>query len=109
MGSKEVEAVFKAVMAKRVLHKYEPIPGTEITPDELCANGLVTFESDFLGKVYLRVPCIWILISARGCEDRRYAEELQSMDYREFRFKTASEFSFDKRDDENPKAQGCEL
>lgn len=76
------EAVFKAVMAKRFLHKYKPIPGTITTPNELCAKDLVTFDnlSGFPRAAYLRVPYIWVMIFARGCRDTRYAGEIELMD-----------------------------
>ncbi|QKX55190.1 uncharacterized protein TRUGW13939_02282 [Talaromyces rugulosus] len=67
------EEIFMAATANRLLHKYKPIPGTEITPDELCERGLVTFESDYLSgyldKGYLRVSYIWVLIFARLYRD----------------------------------------
>jgi hypothetical protein len=51
----------------------QPLPGTYVTPDEICQNGLIRFEVlqgddqhaddyDERRSGYLRIPYVWILV-----------------------------------------------
>jgi hypothetical protein len=76
-------AMVKAVMVNRLLIKNEPIPGTETTPDAVCQNGLIWFESCEQGSAegYLRIPYIWVLVLYANYRHTSFFRELQFLDY----------------------------
>lgn len=84
-------AIVKTVLANRCLPRYAPIPGTQVTPDEVCQNGLIRFTSNNPGSNnpvgYFNVPYIWLLTLCLTYKGNRFFEELQLLDYRDFRSK----------------------
>ena len=88
--SKEAVAIVKAVLANRCLARDENIPGTQITPDQICQNGLIRFDlnnpdSDNLSG-YLNIPYLWLLAICATYQGDLF-EELQLLDYRELKAK----------------------
>jgi hypothetical protein len=77
-------AIIKAVMVNRLLIKNKPIPGTKTTPDAVCQNGLIQFESYKQGSAegYLRIPYIWVLVLCANYRHTSFFGELQFLDYR---------------------------
>lgn len=85
--------IVRAVIANRCLERDELIPGTSVTPDELVQNGLVRFETDgHTSSGYLKVPYIWVLVLATTYHGNRFFEELQLLEYRDFRVREDSSF-----------------
>lgn len=84
-------AIVKAVLANRCLPRYAPIPGTQITPDEICQNGLIRFTSSNPGTSnpvgHFSIPYIWLLTLCLTYEGSQFFDELQLFDYRDFRSK----------------------
>ena len=84
-------AIIKAVLANKCLPRYAPIPGTQVTPDEVCQNGLIRFTSENTGSNnpvgYFKVPYIWLLILCLTYKGNRFFQEFQLLDYRDFRSK----------------------
>lgn len=91
-GETDSIAIVKAVLTNRRLCRYTPIPGTTLTPDEVCQNGLIRFE-DHVNRPtinpsgYFRVPYIWLLALCMTYEHNEFFDELQLLDYRDFRSK----------------------
>ena len=82
------EEAVALVMVNRLLTKNEPIPGTKMTPDEVCQSGLIRFESsEGSEKGYLRIPYIWILVLCMTYRGSVVFEELQFLDYRAYHTK----------------------
>jgi hypothetical protein len=83
-------AIVKAVLANQRLKLDENIPGTQITPDIICQNGLIRFDREYPGSYdfsgYLRIPYLWLLAICATYEDN-LLEELQLLDYRELKAK----------------------
>lgn len=81
-------AIIKAVLANRRLKRHGHIPGTQVTPDEVCQNGLLRFESDRPGHEraggYFKIPYIWLLALCITYQGNQFFEELQLLDYRDF-------------------------
>lgn len=81
--------IVKAVIANRCLERDEIIPGTSVTPDEVVQNGLIRFKTDLPNSDYpsgyLEVPYIWLLVLTATYQGNRFFEELQLLDYRDFR------------------------
>jgi len=88
--SNEAVAIVKAVLANQRLKLDENIPGTQITPDIICQNGLIRFDREYPGSYdfsgYLRIPYLWLLAICATYEDN-LLEELQLLDYRELKAK----------------------
>lgn len=84
-------AIVKAVLGNRRLSRHNPISGTEITPDEICQNGLIRFVSDYPGASnsvgHLSIPYVWLLTLCLTYEGSKFFDELQLLDYRDFRSK----------------------
>jgi hypothetical protein len=80
-------AIAKAVLTNRRLGRDEYIPGTEVTPDQVCQNGLIRFEIENPGSEnlagYFNVPYIWLLALCGTYPG-------DHLDYRDFRSKEDS-------------------
>jgi hypothetical protein len=85
-------AIVRVVMSNMLVNKYQPLPGTCATPDEICRNGLIRFEVlwgddqhaddyDERGSGYLRIPYVWILVLCMEHPRDRFFQELQLFDY----------------------------
>lgn len=100
----DAPGILRAVIANRCLERDELIPGTSVTPDEVVQNGLVRFETDeHKSRGYLNVPYIWLLVLATTYRGNRFFEQLQLLDYEDFRVREDSTFpgSFSRADFEN--------
>ena len=87
-GQSDAMAMVRVVMGHRHLYRDECIPGTSITADEVMQNGLVRFEAiDNSDRPigYLTVPYVWLLALAASHRGNPFFEELQMLDYRDFR------------------------
>ncbi|CAI2182777.1 11195_t:CDS:2, partial [Funneliformis geosporum] len=81
--------VLRAIMTHTTLVISDPIPGTNILPEELSKLGLVKFEKqdELSDKGTLTCPYIWLWLMANTSDDRillnwnfKYYSELQSND-----------------------------
>lgn len=90
-------AIIKAVLAHRCMRSNEYVPRTNVTPDEVCQNGLIHFEKvnpdswNSLG--YFKIPYIWLLVLCITNRKNDFLDELQLLDYRDFRVKDQSTVS----------------
>ncbi|KAL3702781.1 hypothetical protein TMatcc_000093 [Talaromyces marneffei ATCC 18224] len=80
-------SMVKAVMVNKLLKKNEFIPGTQTTPDAVCQNGLIRFQSVEAPSAqgYLRISYMWILVLCITYPKTPFFEELQFLDYRAYR------------------------
>ncbi|CAG8616900.1 19902_t:CDS:2 [Dentiscutata erythropus] len=59
----EARPIARAILTKRLLNRYKPIPKTDKTPDEFVGSGLIRFEQvENSLKRYLTAPYIWLWI-----------------------------------------------
>lgn len=87
---KDAVAIVKTALANRYLKWNELIPGTHLTPDDICRYGLVRFTpkqsyTPSLGR--LDVPYIWLLLLHDTFPRNEFFAELQLLDYRDLRAK----------------------
>ena len=57
--------IVRTVLTNKLLYRYDIIPETSVTPDQICQHGLIRFESQDPESInpvgYLRISYIWIL------------------------------------------------
>ncbi|KAF0465052.1 putative crinkler family protein [Gigaspora margarita] len=59
----EARPIARAILTRRLLNRYKPIPKTDKTPDEFVGGGLIRFEQvENSPKGYLTAPYIWLWI-----------------------------------------------
>ncbi|CAB5353877.1 unnamed protein product [Rhizophagus irregularis] len=59
----EARPIARAILTRRLLNRYKPIPKTDKTPDEFVRNGMIRFEQiENTPKGYLTAPYIWLWI-----------------------------------------------
>ncbi|CAG8801863.1 18260_t:CDS:1, partial [Racocetra persica] len=59
----EARPIARAILTRRLLNRYKPIPKTDKTPDEFVGCGLIRFEQiENTPKGYLTAPYIWLWI-----------------------------------------------
>ncbi|CAB4417333.1 unnamed protein product [Rhizophagus irregularis] len=59
----EARPIARAILTRRLLNRYKPIPKTDKTPDEFVGSGMIRFEQiENTPKGYLTAPYIWLWI-----------------------------------------------
>ncbi|CAG8691070.1 16884_t:CDS:2, partial [Racocetra fulgida] len=59
----EARPIARAILTRRLLNRYKPIPKTDKTPDEFVGCGLIRFEQiENTPKGYLTAPYIWLWV-----------------------------------------------
>ena len=90
-------AIIKAVLAHRYMRRNRYVPGTKITPDEVCQNGLIHFEmfnpDSWNSLGYFKIPYIWLLVLCITSRKNDFLGQLQLLDYRDFQVKDQSTVS----------------
>ena len=86
-GEHDAKAIVQVVMGHRQIPRYNKIPGTSMTVDEVMENGLMRFEATDDSENpsgYLTVPYVWLLALASSHLKNPFFAELQMLDYRDF-------------------------
>ncbi|RHZ90174.1 hypothetical protein Glove_5g80 [Diversispora epigaea] len=61
ISGKDARPIARAILTRRLLDRYKPIPKTDKTPDEFAGHGLIRFEQiGNSSKGYLTAPYIWL-------------------------------------------------
>lgn len=83
-------AVMKAAVTNRHLAWDQYVPGTQLTPDDLCQHGLMRFyvkhPTCYIATGYFVMPYIWLLLHHDIYPGNEFFE-LQLLDYRDLRAK----------------------
>ncbi|CAG8447029.1 967_t:CDS:2, partial [Acaulospora colombiana] len=59
----DARPIARAILTRRILNRYKPVPKTNKTPDEFAGGGLIRFEQiENSPKGYLTAPYIWLWI-----------------------------------------------